>query len=64
VNIKLSSVASNIVGKSGRAILAAIVNGRTQPEYLAGLAVGKLKAKTTNWHWPWMGAIAIISAGC
>lgn len=46
VNIKLSSVASNIAGKSGRRILAAIVNGRTQPEYLAQRAVGTLKGKT------------------
>lgn len=45
VNIKLGSVASNIVGKTGRAILDAILDGRTQPEKLADLAKGSLKEK-------------------
>ena len=44
-NVKLGSVASNIVGKSGRAILHAIANGRTQPEALADRAVGHLRNK-------------------
>lgn len=44
-NIKLGSVASNIVGVSGRIILKAIIAGRTQPEDLAELAVGRLKEK-------------------
>jgi transposase len=48
VNVKLSSVASNIVGKSGRAILSSIVDGRSQPEHLADLAVGRLKEKRTE----------------
>jgi len=42
VNIKLGSVASNIVGKTGRAILQAITRGHTQPEELAELALGRL----------------------
>ena len=45
-NIKLGSVASNIVGVSGRLILKAIAAGRTKPEDLAEMAVGRLKSKT------------------
>ena len=44
-NIKLSSVASNTLGKSGRAMLDAIVAGQADPEQLAGLALGHLRAK-------------------
>ena len=44
-NLKLGSVASNIVGKTGRAILEAIAQGRSKPEYLANLAVGSLRHK-------------------
>lgn len=44
-NIKLGSVATNILGKSSRAILDAIVAGTSTPEALANLAEGKLRAK-------------------
>jgi len=44
-NIKLSSVATDILGKSGRDMLAALVAGRDDPEALAELARGKLRAK-------------------
>ena len=44
-NIKLASVASNVVGASGRAMLAALVAGETDPETLAELAQGRLQAK-------------------
>lgn len=44
-NLKLGSVASNIVGKTGLNILHAIIQGRTQPEQLAELAVGSLRGK-------------------
>jgi transposase len=43
--IKLSSVATNILGVSGRAILKQLVEGRTDPEALAELARGRLRAK-------------------
>jgi len=46
VNIKLGSVASHIVGKSGRAMLQRLAEGWVQPEKLAQLALGHLKAKT------------------
>jgi transposase len=44
-NIKLGSVASDIVGASGRAMLSALVAGETDPEALADLAQGKLRDK-------------------
>lgn len=43
--VKLSSVASDILGKSGRAMLAALVAGATDIEVLADLALGKLRKK-------------------
>jgi transposase len=44
-NIKLASTVSNTMGKSGRAILEAIVNGEDSAERLADLALGKLRSK-------------------
>jgi transposase len=44
-NLKLASVASNTLGKSGRAILAAIISGEESCERLADLALGHLRAK-------------------
>lgn len=43
-NIKLSSFISDIVGRSGRAMLDAIVAGETDPEVLAKLAHPRLRA--------------------
>jgi transposase len=43
--IKLASVATNILGASGRAMLEALVGGTTAPAVLADLARGKLRAK-------------------
>src|ERR687886_1676793 len=44
-NIKLSAVVGDIVGVSGRAMLDALVAGTTDPEALAALARGRLRAK-------------------
>ena len=44
-NIKLSAVASDILGKSGRAMLRALIGGEHDPEKLAELAEGRLRAK-------------------
>jgi transposase len=44
-NIKLSSVASNVMGVSGRAMLETLISGGTNPEVLAELARGKLRKK-------------------
>jgi transposase len=43
--IKLDCVATDILGKSGRAMLDALVAGTTDPEILADLALGKLRKK-------------------
>ncbi len=43
--IKLGNVASDIMGKSGRAMLDALVAGTTDPEVLADLAKGRLREK-------------------
>lgn len=44
-NIKLSSVASDVMGVSGRDMLEALIHGNTDPEVLAELARGKLRKK-------------------
>ena len=44
-NIKLSSVASDVVGASGRAMLEAMVNGVQDPKTLAAMAKGSLRQK-------------------
>jgi transposase len=43
--IKLDCVATDILGVSGRAMLDALVSGTTDPEVLAELARGRLRAK-------------------
>lgn len=43
--IKLAAVATNILGASGRAMLEALVRGTSDPDVLAELARGKLRAK-------------------
>ncbi|PZS24038.1 MAG: IS110 family transposase, partial [Acidimicrobiales bacterium] len=43
--IKLDSVASDVLGVSGRAMLAALVAGERDPEVLAELAKGRLRKK-------------------
>lgn len=44
-NIKLASVASDVMGVSGRAILDELVRGNTDPHTLAELAKGRLREK-------------------
>ncbi|MGA9775890.1 MAG: transposase, partial [Candidatus Dormiibacterota bacterium] len=66
--IKLNCVASDILGVSGRSMLDALVNGTTDPEVLAELAKGRLRAKLPalkealegrfdHIHALWIGAI-------
>jgi len=43
-NLKIASVATNIMGMGGRAILEALIAGETNPEKLADLTGGRLKA--------------------
>ena len=44
-NIKLASVATDVMGVSARAMLAAIIEGEATPDEMAGLSRGKLKDK-------------------
>jgi transposase len=44
-NIKLGSVASDVLGKSGRAMLTAMIAGNQDPQGLADLAQGQLRLK-------------------
>ena len=44
-NVKLASVATNVMGVSGRQMLAAIIAGVEDPQALAELAKGRLRAK-------------------
>ena len=66
--IKLDCVATDILGVSGRAMLDALVSGTTDPEILAELAKGRLRAKIPalkqalegrfdHLHAVWIGAI-------
>jgi transposase len=66
--IKLDCVATDILGKSGRAMLDALIHGTTDPEVLADLAKGRLRAKLPalkealegrfdDVHALWIGAI-------
>jgi len=44
-NIKLSSVATDVLGISGRAMLEALIAGSATPEQMAGLAKGRMREK-------------------
>lgn len=66
--IKLDCVASDILGVSGRRMLAALIEGTTDPALLADLAKGRLRAKLPalrealqgrfdHLHSIWVGAI-------
>lgn len=44
-NLKLAAVATDVLGVSGRAMLMAILGGEADPEALAELARGRLRAK-------------------
>ena len=44
-NIKLGAVASDILGKSGRAILHELLHGQTDSHHMAELAKGRLRGK-------------------
>lgn len=58
-NLKLSTVATNIVGLSARAMLAAVLDGETNPQVLVGLARGKLRAKRAQIEQALVGQIDV-----
>lgn len=43
--VKLATVASNVMGVSGRAMMAALIHGAADPDALADLAKGRLRQK-------------------
>jgi transposase len=47
-NVKLGSVLSDVLGKSGRAILQALIGGQTDPQGLADLACGTARKKRSE----------------
>ena len=47
-NIKLSSVATDILGKSGRRMIEALISGQQDGEVLADMALGVLKKKRAD----------------
>jgi transposase len=47
-NLKLGTVATDITGVSGRAILQALIDGETDPAALAALAKGRLRKKLVS----------------
>ena len=48
-NLKLGSVASNVVGVSGRAMLEAIIAGQATPSQMAELSKGRMREKREQW---------------
>ena len=44
-NLKLTSVLTDVMGKTGRAIVEALIQGHSDPQTLAELAVGSLRTK-------------------
>jgi transposase len=56
-NLKLGDVASDIMGKSARAMLEALLAGQTDPAVLAGLARGRMKTKRAQLEEAWVGTV-------
>jgi transposase len=56
-NIKLASVATDVMGVSGRDMLRAIIAGTTDPKELAKLARGRLKAKIESLQQALLGRV-------
>jgi len=56
-NVKLGTVATDITGVSGRAMLQALIDGETDPGALAALARGKLRRKVPALQLALAGAV-------
>jgi transposase len=59
-SIKLDTVASDILGASGRAMIKAIIAGQEHPDWLADKAKGTLRGKRPNCAWRCAAASRII----
>ena len=62
--IKLSSVAGDILGRSGRDMLAALVAGTHDPAVLAAMAKGRLRTKLPALREAWSAGSAPTTTGC
>src|ERR1700747_1340348 len=62
-NSKLGSVASDVLGVSGRHMLTALVEGQQDPEQLKHWRRGGCGRSVPSWSWPWrvMSRITIVS---
>jgi hypothetical protein len=56
-NVKLAGVVSDVLGKSGQAMLKALVRGTTDAEVLADLALGRLRKKLPELREAWDGRV-------
>jgi transposase len=56
-NIKLASIATDIMGKSGRAMLRLLLTGETDEKTIAMLAKGRMKAKRKELEQALIGAV-------
>ena len=63
-HIKLSVVASDIFGVSGRAMLAALIAGERDPKVLAELARGRMRAKRSVLEEASPGVSPTITGSC
>ena len=59
--IKLSAVATDIMGVSGRAMVEALIAGQRDPKVLAGLARGRMKTKRSAFSPPSMAGSTTIT---
>jgi transposase len=62
--VKLSVVAADIFGVSGRAMLAALIAGERDPKVLAQLARGRLRAKRSVLEEAFTGSSPTITRSC
>lgn len=63
-NLKLGSVLSDVLGKSGQAILQALIKGESDPQKLADLAQGNARKKRAELVEALHGRSAITTVGC
>ncbi len=63
-NLKLTSVASDVLGVSGRAILDELIAGAATPEQMAELSQGRLWPNGRSWSGLWWAGCSPIIALC
>ena len=63
-NIKLASVATDVMGVSGRAMLEAIIAGTATPEQMAELAKGRMREKREQLAKALEGRVKAASSLC